>query len=191
MTAYPRRKVQPRCPTGKVIYESVEKAEAATAIMQIRHGTRLRVYGCPTCGCYHTTSQIDRADCYPRLDIKGELLEAVESQAATVVSRPSHGVTRYSHNGYVFLYSPNGRSTITIERSPAPTDVLLKAVQTGRARLIEKQSNSMRVFEHEANGDVYTFTYNKSSKEITIDSKRVASPQPATSTGCASKQVKD
>lgn len=170
MTAYPRRKERLQCATGKVVYESIERAEATTAIMQVRLGAQFRVYGCPSCGCYHITSLVDRADRYEQLDIKGELLKAVEDKAAAIVDRPSHGVTRYSHNGYVFLYSPNGRSTIIVERSPEATDMLLFAVQSGLAKLVRKISNSTRVFEYKVKGKVYTFTYNKERKEIVIDS---------------------
>lgn len=164
------------CITGKVIYPSTEKAEAMAAIMQVRYRVPFRVYGCPDCGCFHITRQIDNASRYPVIDVEGMLLKAIEDNDAKVIDYPSPGVIRYRYAGYIFLHTPGGRSIITVEHSPGVpqpiTDHLIEAVQSGSAKFLERVSNSVRVFEFEKEGKVYVFTYNKSTKNVIVDDVR-------------------
>lgn len=157
-----------RCKTGKHIYASVEKAEAAAALAEIRFKHPMRAYGCPECGQYHITSQADNAHKYKPFDIESMLLQAVMDGAAKQVDRLARGAARYKHDGYVFVYAPNGRSVITVERTPQPNDFLVEAVAEGRCKMVKKLSNSLRLFEYEEGGKLYRFTYSKSTKEVVI-----------------------
>lgn len=163
-----------QCVTGKVCYPSKEKAEADSAIMAVRHDAQMRVYGCPKCGYYHLTTEVDNIDSYEPFDIHDVLLQAVHNGEARVIQRLSRGTVRYQHDGYVFRYAPSSRSEVVIERTPQPTDFLHAAILNGQAKMVRKLSNAMRVFEYESDNTVYTFVYRKTSKRIEIKHTRKA-----------------